>query len=109
MRSISIKLAFAAVLMFCAVASAMAQGTVKGIVVDADNGAPLLGTSVYIDGTTQGTVSGGNGEFTLKVRTAKARIVFSFVGYVEDFRDVEVGGGEIDLGTIALKPSTVGV
>lgn len=109
MRSISIKLAFAAVLMFCAVASAMAQGTVKGIVVDADNGAPLLGTSVYIDGTTQGTVSGGNGEFTLKVRTAKARIVFSFVGYVEEFRDVEVGGGEIDLGTIALKPSTVGV
>lgn len=96
-------------LVLFAVGSAMAQGTVKGIVVDAETDEPLIGTTVYIDGTTQGTVTGGNGEFSLSVKQAKARIVFSYVGYGEEYRDVETAQGEIDLGKIALQPSSIGV
>lgn len=45
-----------AVLTICFTATAVAQGTVKGKVVDAENNEPLIGATVSVSGTTLGTV-----------------------------------------------------
>ncbi len=60
--------------------SAFAQKTVSGVVKD-DGGIPLPGVSVVIKGTTTGTATGIDGEFTLNGVANNSTLVFSFVGF----------------------------
>lgn len=53
--------------------------TVKGKVTD-DTNAPLPGVSVLEKGTTNGTVTDANGDYSLTVNSSEAVLVFSFVG-----------------------------
>ena len=52
---------------------------VSGMVVGKD-GQPLPGVTVLLKGTTVGTVTDGNGKFTLQVPVNAQSLVFSFVG-----------------------------
>lgn len=54
--------------------------TVSGFVYKED-GSPLQGASIIVQGTTNGAVSGGNGEFKLSDVSLEAKIAFSFVGF----------------------------
>ena len=61
---------------------AMAQGggtTVSGTVTDASQ-LPMVGVSVTVEGTDDGTITGINGEYTIKV-PANGSLTFSFIGY----------------------------
>ena len=53
---------------------------VRGQLVDAETGEPLIGASVVVEGTTQGSVTDIDGYFTQSA-PANATIVFSYVGY----------------------------
>ncbi len=66
-------------LLFCH--GALAQVTVSGRVTDAADGSPIPGVNIVEKGTTNGTVSDFDGNYTLSVAEG-ASIVFSFVGYV---------------------------
>lgn len=56
-------------------------GEVKGLVLD-DAGIPLPGASVLIKGTTQGTVTDFNGNFTISVMDPNTTtLVISFISY----------------------------
>mgnify|MGYP002852172170 CR=1 FL=1 len=72
--------------------------TVKGRIVD-QNGQPIPGAAVYVKGTTNGTVSDMDGNFTLKV-APDAVLQTSFVGYSSSEVPVD---GKTDLGDIALQ------
>ncbi len=52
----------------------------KGVVLDA-SGEPLVGVSVVVKGTTTGTVTGVNGDFSIKDVKRGSRIVVSFIGF----------------------------
>jgi TonB-linked SusC/RagA family outer membrane protein len=61
--------------------AAFAQvGNVTGTVTDASDGTTLPGASVVVKGTTQGTVTDVDGNYTISV-TPSATLVYSFVGY----------------------------
>ncbi|MDH3246183.1 MAG: carboxypeptidase-like regulatory domain-containing protein, partial [Saprospiraceae bacterium] len=45
---------------------AIAQGTITGVIKDADGGEPLIGAAVSLQGTTKGTISDWDGTFALK-------------------------------------------
>lgn len=62
-----------------AVQAVMQSGTVKGRIVDV-NGEPVIGASVVVKGTTNGVISGLDGDFSIKV-ASNATLVISFVGY----------------------------
>lgn len=62
--------------------------TITGKVTDAKSGEPLPGVTVVVKGTTNGTASNVNGEYTLNVETNQV-LVFSFVGY--NPKEVTVG------------------
>jgi len=69
-------------LCFLSVAVGMAaygQRTVTGVVAD-EGGLPLPGVSVIIKGTTSGTVTGIDGDFSLSGVNNDVTLVFSFVG-----------------------------
>ena len=68
--------------LFCIPAVALAQDAVSGRVLDADTGEPLIGASVSVQGTSQGVVTGENGQFTLgNLSGSQVALVFSYVGY----------------------------
>lgn len=68
------------------------SGLVKGTVVDA-NGEPIIGASVLLKGTTNGTITDFDGNFSLS--DAKGIVVISFIGY--QTQEIQVKGNETDL------------
>lgn len=74
------------------------QRTLTGSVQDASSGQPLIGVSIRIKGTNQGTISDLNGNFSLIV-TSKTQLIVSYVGYKS--QTVEVG----DLGVMNITMS----
>ena len=60
---------------------ALAQGKqVSGIVKDT-SGEPVIGANVIVKGTTNGTITGIDGDFTLSNVKKSDVIVFTFIGY----------------------------
>ena len=62
--------------------------TVSGKVTDASDGRGIPGVNIVVKGTTEGTVSDMNGQYTISVNQG-ATLVFSFVGYTT--KEIEVG------------------
>ncbi len=64
------------------------QKTVKGTVVDAAN-IPVIGANVFVKGTTHGTITDMDGNFTLTNVAENSTLVISYIGFLE--KNVEVG------------------
>jgi len=78
-----ITLRFLLFLMFLALlvpAGFAQEGTVRGMVFDAEDGSSLPGASVLIKGTTTGTTTDYDGKFSLTVNPNSV-LVISYVGY----------------------------
>ena len=73
------------------------QNTVSGYVVDSKTGEPLPYATVYINGTTKGTVTGNDGRFELNNISFPSTIVFSFVGYKTQSRDLKRVPGKLNI------------
>jgi iron complex outermembrane receptor protein len=69
------------VLLFLSTGSLMAQRQVTGQVVDADTGEPLVGASVQARGTTMGTQTDRDGNFTLTVPADATALRINYTGY----------------------------
>ncbi|MEL7588240.1 MAG: TonB-dependent receptor [Prolixibacteraceae bacterium] len=69
--------------------TAQQNKTVKGKVTDS-SGTPLPGVSIVINGTTGGTITGTDGNYSLNNIPADAILVFSFVGM--ESQEVKVEG-----------------
>jgi len=72
---------------------------IKGVVTDAETGETLIGVSVAEKGTTNGTMTDIDGQYTLRIPQG-ATIVFTYVGY--DPQEHQVTGTTID---VAMKAS----
>jgi len=90
------------VALFFVSALVIAQTTVSGTVVD-ENGEPLPGASVVEKGTSNGSATDFDGNFTLNVKTPSTLVV-SFISYGSKNISVTEGG---DLGKIKLFPDNV--
>jgi len=66
----------------CFSAGAVFLTNIKGKVTDAKTGEPLPGVSVLVKGTTAGSVTNSDGEYSLEFDGSEAILLFSFVGYV---------------------------
>ena len=74
-------------------AQAVNAQQVKGVVSDV-NGEPLIGVSVFVDGTTTGTVTGVDGSYVIHIDSAKGKtLVFSMIGMAT--KEVVIGNNMI--------------
>ena len=64
----------------CFAQFAFAQATVKGSVVDNKN-TPLIGVTVFEQGTFNGSATGPDGTFSVDCKNANPILVFSYLGY----------------------------
>ena len=69
-------------------------GICKGIVKDA-TGETVIGASVVVKGTTNGTITGIDGDFTLSGVPKGSTLVISFVGYVT--QEIKFNGQALDI------------
>ena len=75
------KLSFVMTLVMLAISSvAFAQVSVTGTVLDASNGDPIIGANIVVKGTTTGTVTDFDGNFTLSA-PANSTLQISYMGY----------------------------
>jgi hypothetical protein len=59
---------------------ASAQTKVSGTVVSADDGQPVIGATVLVKGTSIGTITDTNGQFSITVPGGGKALVVSYVG-----------------------------
>ncbi|MFZ4724342.1 MAG: SusC/RagA family TonB-linked outer membrane protein [Paludibacter sp.] len=85
------------------------ERTVKGVVTD-ETGAPAPGVSILVKGTNIGTSTNMNGEYSLKISTPTAIVVFSYIGYNKT--EIKYSGNatlnvKLELGAVNLKETVV--
>ena len=86
--------------------SLMAQTkTIKGKVVDEQSNEPLFGVNVIEKGKQNGTTTGTDGLFSLRLRgTENQVIVLKYLGY--ETKEIDVASDASEISTFTLKPST---
>jgi iron complex outermembrane receptor protein len=80
-----------------------AQTQVTGTITDAENGDPLIGASVLVTGTSTGTVTDFDGNYTLNVPANAESLTISYTGYAtqtiavagQTVINIQLGAGEL--------------
>ena len=93
---------YLAMVAFFITAIAFSQGTITGTVLDGDSGDPLPGASIVVEGTTNGTSTDFDGNFTIEAAESNGNLVVSYIGYM-NLKVPFTGAGSI--GQITLAPN----
>ena len=88
---------------FCMTAAFAQSGAVKGKVLD-EQGEPIIGANIVEKGTTNGTITDIDGNYTLTLNDLKKAVLqFSFIGY-NTLEEGVKGRNKVD---VKLAPSVV--
>jgi len=68
--------------------------TITGVVKET-TGEPIIGVSVFVKGTTTGTITGANGAYSLQVTPKAKTLVFSYIGMKK--QEVEITGNVLNV------------
>jgi len=79
--------------------------TVTGVVTDGATNESLIGVNIIVQGTTAGSITDINGNYSVSVPSAEAVLMFSFVGY--ESQAVTVGNQTVI--DVQLMPSAIGL
>jgi TonB-linked SusC/RagA family outer membrane protein len=84
-------------LVFCIPLNLYGQNPINitGFVASGEDKSPLPGVSIFVKGTTQGTITDEKGSYSLQA-SPSATLVFSFIGYVKNETSVN-GRNRIDV------------
>jgi TonB-dependent receptor len=83
-------------------------GIIKGTITDSKTNETLIGATILIQGTSQGTASDFDGNFILKnINPGSYNLVVSFISYQKKMVRAEVIKGLETVINIALEPATV--
>jgi TonB-linked SusC/RagA family outer membrane protein len=97
---------FLVLLVFACMQLLQAQGVqITGSVTNSEDGSALPGVSIVIQGTTMGTVTDYNGEYSLTVPDATTRLILSFVGMKT--QEVAIAGKTVV--DVVMEPDILGL
>jgi TonB-dependent receptor len=84
------------------------KGTINGTVIEDSNGQPIIGATVMVDGTSNGSYTDLDGKFSVKVEPGMYNLKISFISFQTlTIEGVEVAAGETNtLSNIRLKVSS---
>ncbi len=91
-------------LLMCSLGLHAQTRQVSGKVISAEDNQPIPGVSIYAKGTTMGTTSNINGEYTLSVPANATKIVFSFIGMTT--LELPIEGSVVDA---TMQPDVMGL
>ena len=103
MRNLRLVLA-AAVLVFSQIATQKAVAApenagdiIKGIVIDAETGEPLIGAAIMVSNTTEGVITDLDGTFIVNLLRENTPLEVSYIGYRTVPFSIETSSGNIEL------------
>ena len=67
--------------LFLCVGTALAQTKITGTVLSQEDGQPIIGAAVKVDGTNTGMLTDVNGKFSLTLPEGKKSLTISYLGY----------------------------
>ncbi len=84
------------------------NGDVYGKVQDASDGSPLPGANILLKGTTRGTISDVNGNFSFnQLAAGEVELIFRYIGYQQQTITVSVkSGGRANL-NVEMQPEAI--
>lgn len=85
--------------------NAISQG-IDGRITDEKTGSGLPGVSILLQSTNNGTVTDGDGKFSLNVPDGSYNVVVSFIGYVSKIVPAQVRAGERTTLNVSLSESS---
>ena len=95
-----------AVVLFTGVQLLYAQTkSISGVVTSSEDGSTIPGASIMVKGTTLGTITNIDGNFTLQVPVDAKSLVFSFVG----LKTVDLPIGNQTIFNVTLEPDVFGI
>lgn len=94
------KLFLALSFMVVLITHAKAQLTAEGVVRDAITKETLIGVTIQVEGTLQGTVTDSDGHFSIHVADPEVILFFSYVGY----NSLRITAGSLQGADIQLQP-----
>ncbi len=81
---------------------------VSGTIIDSSTDEPLEGATVMEKGSTNGTVTDAEGDFSLLLSKAPTTITVSYIGF--ESKSISISNKKnIDLGFVSLVPSALGL
>src|SRR5690606_18318239 len=84
------------------------QGTLTGQVTDATTQQPLSGASIVVVGTDHGSLTGGDGRFTISgVPEGTHQVRVNMIGYAPQEQGVTIAAGATETVNFSLEPSAV--
>ena len=102
-----------AALLLMFIGSVATHAQIKGVVTDSITGEPLMYVTVQYEGKGVGTITNGNGEYSVETHRGWTELTFSTVGY-ETKRvtinsstrrvDVKLRSADIELSEVVVKP-----
>lgn len=98
---------FAIAILFLSSTAAMGQGTLKGVIKDKVSDDPLIASTVVVKGTTTGTVSDYNGEYTLVLKAGTYTMEVSYIGYATVEETITLEDGQTTELNVGLAPEAI--
>jgi len=77
-------------LFFCSLLLGQEKYSIRGTIKDVSNGETLLGATVFLKGTTQGTITNEYGFFSLTAPKGNYSLMISYLGYESLTKEVEL-------------------
>lgn len=90
----------------------MAQNaSIRGKVIDAENGEVLIGATIMIKGTTIGTITDMDGNYSLNhLKPGEYTLVCQYVSFApKTITDIKIADGKVHLINVNLKPLSLGL
>lgn len=78
--------------------------TLRGVVSDQMTEETLPGANIMVEGTTQGTITDIDGQYSLSLEPGDYVITFRFVGYVVERLEVSISAGETLTRNVRMMP-----
>ncbi|SIP97535.1 Outer membrane receptor proteins, mostly Fe transport [Maribacter ulvicola] len=87
---------------FLMTVTAFSQGPITGTVLDGDTNTPLPGATVMVKGTTNGTSTDFDGNFTINTSAESGTLVVSYIGFNSKQIAFTASG---NIGSVVLEPN----
>jgi outer membrane receptor protein involved in Fe transport len=82
------------------------KGTLRGKIIDKGTGETLIGATIMVEGTTNGTISDFDGNYSLTLNPGTYKIRVSFVSYEKKlFEDIKIKPGKVTILNVNLGKS----
>ncbi len=88
----------------------IAQGSISGVILDAETNEGLIGASILVGGTSKGAITDLDGSFQITdLAPGEYTLQLTYTGYAAMEKVATVGSGDTDIGSVNMEFESIGL